>query len=227
MSQKGISDLYDTYLRIIEQPKKYNSNHKYIQGKLPVVVKSSTKSTSNTMADVAVPVEDLTIELEEESDNDGVSEVKWVNEILCFVDCDHLKNLDADVYVNSKSPAKLTTHATSAAKVERSQIKLIRNLVNKVFNNCSNLICFEACQKDFESPLIKFNVFPYLMEIANALKFIFGVVCKMKNVKSNRLYDRLHDTLKNSRHNKATKLALANATKETEAAASRRNLLAK
>ena len=35
------------------------------------------------MAEVAVPVEDLTIELEEESDNDGVSEVKWVNEILC------------------------------------------------------------------------------------------------------------------------------------------------
>jgi len=204
MSQKGISDLYDTYLRIIEIPSKYNLNRIYIQGKLPIVVNSTTKSANN-MTEVAIPV-DLSIDEESGSDkDDDVSEVKWVPELLCFVDCEVLNNLDADIFVNSKMPAALSSHATAAAKLERTNVQVIRNTVNKIFNKSCNMQVFNACQNDFESPLSTFNVFPVLMEFAAALKFIFVSICKMKNVKTNKLFDRLHDTLKNSRHNKVTK----------------------
>ncbi len=72
------------------------------------------------------------------------------------------------------------------------------------FNHCIKLTVFNDCQKDFVSPLASFEIFPDLMNVATALKYIFGRICKMKNFKTNLLFDRLHESLKNFRHNKVT-----------------------
>jgi hypothetical protein len=146
-----------------------------------------------------------------------VSEILWVNEILCFVDCQLLRSLDADTIINSSKPAPLTTHANSASKIDRSTLIQQRNQCNKIFNQCIKLTVFNDCQKDFVSPLASFEIFPDLMNVAGALKYIFGSICKMKNVKTNILFDRLHESLKNSRHNKVTRKQMQD-KKEEEAA---------
>jgi hypothetical protein len=103
-----------------------------------------------------------------------VSEILWVNEILCFVDCEILRNLDADTIINSSKPAPLNSHASSTSKIERSTLIQQRNNCNKIFNQCIKLTIFNDCQKDYVSPLASFEIFPDLMNVATALKYIFG-----------------------------------------------------
>ena len=210
-SLKGISPLFDSYLRVKEKPSRYQTNCNYIQGKLSV----SKKDTR--MAEPAVSSsQDPDIIPEDYASDDDVCEIEWVNEILCFVDCEILRNLDADILINSSKPAPLNSHANSTSKIDRSTLVQHRNNCNKIFNHCIKLTVFNDCQKDFVSPLASFEIFPDLMKVATALKYIFGSVCKMKNVKTNVLFDRLHESLKNSRHNKVTRKQIQDKKEQEE-----------
>ena len=121
--------------------------------------------------------------------------------ILNFLDTELLFELDADVYINSVAPEELSIHATNAKKTDRVSLKFRRNHVNKLFNSCINLPPFKECHIDIDSALAKFDLYKSLMEIAVAMKDLLVNQCCMVHVKQNKLFDRLHETLKTSRHN--------------------------
>ena len=209
---KGISPLLDSYLRVQEKPSRYKTNYNYIQGKLSVYKKGMAEPAVSSSQDHDIHHDDNASDIE-------VSEILWVKEILCFVDCEILRNIDADTIINSSKPAPLNSHANSTSKIDRSTLIQHRNNCNKIFNHCIKLTVFNDCQKDFVSPLASFEIFPDLMNVATALKHIFGSICKMKNVKTNILFDRLHESLKNSRHNKVTRKQIQEKKEKEEAAA--------
>ena len=199
MSQKGISPCYDSYLRILEIPSKYNLKLTYKQGKLNSVVPRARQVAmqENDNAAAAIVIEDK--EDEEADETTKLTPMQMC--ILNFLDTELLFELDADVYINSNAPAELSVHATNAQKTDRVSLKFLRNHVNKLFNSCINLTPFNEAHEDIDSPLAKFNLYNVLMEIAVAMKDLLVNQCCMTHVKQNKLFDRLHETLKTSRHN--------------------------
>jgi hypothetical protein len=207
MSQKGISICYDSYLRLLENPVKFNLKHNYIQGKLTVTKAVQSKGAPIRMNEAAV-VEDLvsdTEELLDDSNSAEVSKIPFVSDIVMFVDIEAFQNWDADITINTPAPEKPNAHALVAAKTVYASIKNQINSCNKVFNFAIHLDVLDHCFHDFSKPLKDLNVFGILKDIAIAIEFVFVNKCKMKNVKSNKLFEKLHQALKNARHNALSK----------------------
>jgi hypothetical protein len=207
MSQKGISICYDSYLRLLEKPVKFNLKHNYIQGKLTVTKAVQKKGAAIRMNEAEV-IEDLvsdTEEVLEDSDTADISTIPFVSDILMFVDIEDFQNWDADITINTQAPEKPNSHATVAAKTVYASIKNQINSCNKVFNFAIHLDVLNHCFEDFAKPLNDHKCFSILKDIASAIQIVFTKKCKMKNVKSNKIFDKLHQALKNARHNALSK----------------------
>ena len=207
MSQKGISICYDSYLRLLQKPLKFNLKHNYIQGKLTVVTKVQPKRAAITMNEAAI-VEDLVSDSEDNLNNFDTAEVSsiaFVSDVVMFVDIEAFQNWDADITINTPAPEKPNAHATIAAKASYAAIKNQINSCNKVFNFAIHLDVLDHCFQDFTKPLADHKCFSILKKIATAIEFVFVSKCKMTNVKSNKLFEKLHQALKNARHNAISK----------------------
>ena len=203
MSQKGISPCYDSYLRLLDIPSKYNLKLNYKQGKITAIVPRARQQAmqENTQTVTEIVVDDNGDEVEELGEQ--FTPMQMV--ILIFLDTELLQGHDADVFINSAAPEELSIHATNVQKTDRVSLNFKRNHVNKLFNSCINLPEFKEAHIDIDSPLTKFNLYPVLMEYAVAIKDLLINECNMIHVKQNKLFDRLHETLKTSRHNAITR----------------------